>query len=207
MTTTAVSAVVIAGGRSRRFGDRDKALADVEGTPMIRRVVDRLPPDVDELVVNCRREQRAAIEDVLSGGPLSPRFAVDAVPDRGPMYGLRTALRVATGQYAVALSCDVPYVEPALLTGLLEEARRRSANGVVPRVGDYRQPLCSVYRVDACRDACEIATGRSDPRLQTVLDCLDPLIVEEEWVREHADPRALTSVDTPADLDAAEADA
>ena len=39
MTTGAI----VAGGRSTRFGDRDKAVAELAGVPMIRRVADRLP--------------------------------------------------------------------------------------------------------------------------------------------------------------------
>ena len=48
------SGVVVAGGRSTRFGAPDKAVADLGGTPMIRRVADRIAPAVEELVVNCR---------------------------------------------------------------------------------------------------------------------------------------------------------
>ena len=71
------SAVIVAGGRSTRFGDDDKAVAPLSGTPMIRRVADRLEPVVDELVVNCRDDQRDAIEEALAGYPLATNFALD----------------------------------------------------------------------------------------------------------------------------------
>ena len=68
-------AAVVAGGRSTRFGDRDKAVADLAGTPMIRRVADRLADVTDRLVVNCRADQRAAIEDAIAGYPNPVRYA------------------------------------------------------------------------------------------------------------------------------------
>jgi len=61
------TAIILAGGHSTRFGEADKAVANLAGTPMIRRVVDRLDPVVDEIVVNCRDEQVTAIRSVLEG--------------------------------------------------------------------------------------------------------------------------------------------
>lgn len=206
MSDHRISAVVLAGGQSRRFGDGDKALADVADRPMIAHVADRLATVADELVVSCRRDQRADIETALADCPLDPRIAVDPVPDRGPVYGLRTGLRVAAGQFAVVAGCDMPLIEPNLLDYLLDAVHETAAPAVVPRVGGHRQSLCGVYSVRAARDACESAVGRSEPNLRTVLDCLDPLVVSEATVREYADPQTLTSVDTPADIDATGAD-
>ena len=90
MTTGAI----VAGGRSTRFGDRDKAVAELAGVPMIRRVADRLagtddpvPPGatraaggdplVGEVVINCRPDQREAIDAALAGFPLPVTWAVD----------------------------------------------------------------------------------------------------------------------------------
>ncbi len=206
-TLTRVSAVVLAGGRSRRFGDCDKALADVDGRPMIARVADRLTSVADELVVNCRRDQRAGLAETLAECALEPRFAVDSVPDRGPVYGLRTGLRTAAGQYAIVVACDMPFVDPTLLAYLLDRSEERKTSGAVPRLDGRRQPLCGAYMVDPALDACTAAIARGDSRLSTVLDCLTLVVADESTVREHASPHALTNVNTPADLDAPAPDA
>lgn len=73
---------VLAGGTSRRFGS-DKALAPVDGTPMLDHVVKTLAPQVAELVI-CGR-----------GWP-NRHTLPDATPDRiGPLAGLEAALRHA----------------------------------------------------------------------------------------------------------------
>ncbi|MXR39954.1 NTP transferase domain-containing protein [Halobaculum sp. WSA2] len=125
-------AVVVAGGRSTRFGDRDKAVADLAGTPMIRRVADRVADATDRLVVNCRSDQREAIEDAMAGYPNPVRYAEDPEPDEGPTAGIRTGLRAAEawadddgtadGRDAAAfvVACDMPFVDPALVAALFD---------------------------------------------------------------------------------------
>ncbi len=92
--------VIVAGGRSTRFGDSDKAVADLAGTPMVRRVADRLGEAVDELVVNCREDQVEAIDTALSDHTLEPTFALDQDPDQGPMAGIATGLWAVDSEYA-----------------------------------------------------------------------------------------------------------
>lgn len=65
--------VVLAGGFSTQFGDRDKALATADGDPMLARVVDRLNRIVDEVVVSCRRAQREEFERASADRWASPR--------------------------------------------------------------------------------------------------------------------------------------
>ena len=195
------SALVLAGGRSRRFGDRDKAFVPVEGTPMVRRVADRLAPATDELVVNCRDDQAADVRAALADAPRNPRLAVDPVSDRGPLYGLRTGLRVAAGRYAVVAACDMPFVAPALLAHLCDRVQDAGVTAAVPEFDGRRQPLCAVYRVDPAREACETAIERGDRRLTNLLDILDAAVVGEPTVRDYADARALANVNTPGTLD------
>ena len=195
------SAVVVAGGRSTRFDDRTKALVPVDGVPMVRRVADRAAEVVDELVVNCRRDQRDAFAAALEGCPVDPRFAHDTVPDRGPVDGLRTGLRVATGSYAIAVPCDMPALDPTLLAYLRNRARSTRADAVVPRFAGSRQPLCAAYRTDPTREACEEAVRRAEPGLLDVLSTLDVEVVPEATVLDYADPANFTDVNAPADLD------
>jgi molybdopterin-guanine dinucleotide biosynthesis protein A len=197
------TAVVVAGGRSARFGDRDKALVPVDGVPMVRRVADRAAPLVDELVVNCRPDQRTAFADALADCALAPRFAVDPVPDRGPVAGLRTGLRLAAGRHAVALACDLPALPTPLVGYLCSRARTIDAAAVVPATDGRRQPLCAAYDVDAAREACTRVLARGDDSLRSLVADLDPVVtVGEAAIAERAGPHALTNVNTPADLDA-----
>ncbi|QLK25663.1 molybdenum cofactor guanylyltransferase [Natrinema zhouii] len=193
--------VVLAGGYSTRFGEADKAVVDLAGTPMIRRVVDRIDPTVDELVVNCRDEQIPAIRAALEGGP-DASFAVDPIPDRGPMAGIMTGLGEATAEYAVVVACDMPFVEPALVDHLFDRAAGHEA--AVPRLEDqWFQTTQAVYRAEPMADACDRALEHDERRVVEPLLDLDYVVVDEDEVREYAPLETFENVNTREEFEAA----
>ncbi|MFB6125886.1 MAG: molybdenum cofactor guanylyltransferase [Halolamina sp.] len=193
------SAVVIAGGRSTRFGDADKALAELAGTPMTRRVADRLASPTDELVVNCRPAQRPALAAALEGYDNPVRFAVDDEPDRGPVAGIRNGLAAAHEPTAVVVACDMPFVDPEFVATLLDRVDDRDA--AVPRPAEWYEPTQAAYRCEPMVAACESALAEGQPRI------LDPL-EELDWtvVGDVPDEETFRNVNTPEELAAAEAD-
>lgn len=180
--------LVLAGGYSTRFGDADKALARVGDAPLVRRVADRVAGVTDELVVNCRDDQRAAFTDALDG--LTHRLAVDPVPDRGPVAGMRTGLRAACGDAVAVVACDMPRADPALFDRLFD----RAAPAAVPRANGQLQPLHAVYDRHRARSACERTLASGSRRLGDALARLEPVLVDVPT----ADP--FTNVNTRADL-------
>lgn len=199
--------VVVAGGRSTRFGDRDKAVADLAGTPMIRRVADRLRPAVDALVVNGRADQRDAILDALRGYPLDVTYAEDADPDEGPVAGLRDGLRAvadATGPEtdAAVVACDMPFVERAVVDLLFDCADEHDA--AVPKLDDgWYQPLQAVYRAAPTAAAAADAVARGDRKVLAPLDDLDWVVVEQEEVETVGSAGTFENLNTREAFDAA----
>ncbi|WP_017344083.1 molybdenum cofactor guanylyltransferase [Halorubrum sp. T3] len=218
MTTGAI----LAGGRSTRFGDADKAVAPIAGVPMIRRVADRLagtddpvPPGadrasggdplVDELVVNCRPDQRNAITEALSGLPLPVRWALDEEPDLGPLAGIRNACRAATDAYAAVVACDMPFVDPSFLASLREMAAEPGVEAAVPRLDDrWYQTTQAVYATEPAATACDRALDRGDRKVLAMVDQLDEVVVDDKAIRSLTTERTFTNVNTQSELDEAE---
>lgn len=188
---TEVGTLLLAGGRSRRYPPGDKALADVGGEPMCRRAAEGLPGE--ELVVNCRNDQRAALAEAFGG--LSPRFAVDPIPDRGPLTGLLTGLRVSAADRVVAVACDMPMFDRRTAERLL--AALDGAEAAVVDTDDTTQPLGAAYRVDAARQACETTLACGSRRLVDALGRLDVTAVD-------ADARAIRNCNDPTEVTAAD---
>ncbi|MEF8906374.1 MAG: molybdenum cofactor guanylyltransferase [Haloarculaceae archaeon] len=193
--------VIVAGGRSTRFGDRDKAVADLAGTPLVRRVADRLGPAVDELVVNCRPDQRAAIEAVLEGTTPAPTVVEDPEPDRGPMAGLMTGLRAVGSEYAAAVACDMPFVDHGFLDYLFERAAGHDA--AVPKPDEWYQPMQAVYRAGPMAAACAAALERGERRVIAPLEDLEYVVVGPEEVEDHATAETFENLNTRAEFEAA----
>ncbi|WP_265468408.1 NTP transferase domain-containing protein, partial [Aeromonas salmonicida] len=83
-----VSAVILAGGRATRMGGEDKGWVKLAGRPLIDHVLDRLRPQVDEVLINANRSQDSyqALATVIS----------DNNPDYlGPLAGMQAGLAAA----------------------------------------------------------------------------------------------------------------
>lgn len=193
---TGRAGIVLAGGRSKRFPTIDKALAPLDGRPLLARVVDTLEPTVDECIVNCREEQRDPFADAL--GDADVRFVVDAIPDRGPLVGLRTALAATGATYAAVLPCDMPLVPAAFIDVLFSRARNRT--GAVAQLDGEPQPFPAVVHVRAAAAACREAIEHNTYRLDEFVSILDPLVLPERAVLAHVEPRAFTNINTHEDL-------
>jgi len=159
---------------------------------MIRRVADRLGEVTDELVVNCRDEQRPAVADALEG--VDHRVAADPVPDQGPVAGMRTGLRVASGSAVAVVACDMPRADPALFERLFEAVD----SAAVPRADGRLHPLHAVYDRRAGRVACDRTLATGSRRLYDVLARVDPVVVDADDVARHRSP--FTNVNTRADM-------
>jgi molybdopterin-guanine dinucleotide biosynthesis protein A len=191
--------VIIAGGHSTRFEGGDKAVADLAGTPMIRRVADRIAPTVDRLVVNCRTEQVAAIRDALEGYDHPVAFAEDPDPNEGPMAGIRTGLRAVESEYAVVVACDMPAVAVGVVELLFERAQGHDA--AVPQLDDgWYQTTQAVYRATPMADACDRALDRGDHKILAPLEELDWVAVDEGAIRSVASLSTFENVNTRAQL-------
>jgi len=193
--------LIVAGGRSTRFGDRDKAVADLAGTPMIRRVIDRIDGVVDELVVNCREDQVDAIRAAVADREEVPSFAPDETPDEGPIAGIATGLDAVESEYAFVVACDMPFVDPALADHLFDRAAGRDA--AVPRVDEWFQTTQAVYRAAPMADACRRALERGERRIVAPLDDLDYVTVDESEVAEHASLETFENLNTREEFEAA----
>lgn len=190
------SGVIVAGGRSTRMGDVEKTLVDIAGTPLIRRVADRLSAVTDRLIVNCRTDQRAAIEDALSG--IESRFAIDPEPDLGPVAGIATGLGAVETDYAAVVAVDLPFLDPDLISYLFERARGHDA--AVPRPSEWFEPLHAVYKADPMVKSCERALETPHPRILDPLSPLDWVVVERDDLRDRGSLDSFEGVDTPEDV-------
>lgn len=144
MTTTRVLGVVLAGGASSRMG-RDKALVEVDGVAMARRVADALVAGgVDEVVL--------VGGEASWGSALGLGFVGDRYRGAGPLGGLATALVHGAGQGAevvVVAPCDQPWLDANTVRALLAASLAGSAPVVArPVGGDGRaQPLPTVWPI------------------------------------------------------------
>jgi molybdopterin-guanine dinucleotide biosynthesis protein A len=196
--------VIVAGGRSTRFGSADKVVANLVGKPLVRWVGDRLLETVDDIVVNCRDEQVEQIAAAFDTFDHEITYALDPQPDQGPLAGIRTGLRVTETEYAAVVAGDMPFIQPALIDFLFERAEGHDA--AVPRLQDgLYQPMQAVYRTEAMADAADRTLGRGEHRIVPLFEDLDVAIVSEAEVNRQASLMTFENLNTPREFAAATA--
>ncbi len=143
-----LSVCVQAGGKSTRMGE-DKALKPFLGRPLIQRVVDRLAPIADELLVTTNHPEEYTF--------LHTRLITDLKPDHGALGGLYTAIASATHPVVAVVACDMPFASTKLIEGMNRLMVQHEADVVIARSEEGYEPLHAVYRRDTCRPAIESA--------------------------------------------------
>ncbi|WP_435153707.1 molybdenum cofactor guanylyltransferase [Haladaptatus sp. DFWS20] len=194
--------VILAGGRSTRFGDRDKAVATLAGVPMLRRVADRIGGVIDELVVNCRESQRDGIAEAVQDYSHPAKFAIDPNPDQGPMAGIRNGLATCDAEYAFVVACDMPFVSPELVSYLFDRADGHEA--AVPQLEDnWFQTTHAVYRSNLMVEACDTALQENKRKIIEALFELDYVVVEADDLREHGSLESFENINTREEFEIA----
>ncbi len=195
--------VILAGGRSRRFGGGDKGFADLAGQPVLAHVIDRFCPQVPRLILNANGDV-----DRFKG------FRLDVVtdgehPGQGPLSGILAALdwakREPQGYTKVAtVSTDVPFLPPDLVARLEAESSAESGNGVaIAMSAGRRHPTIALWPL-AIRDAVANALERQALGVNAFALHLNAVAVAfpmRDIANRAIDP--FFNVNTPDDLDTA----
>jgi molybdenum cofactor guanylyltransferase len=193
------SAAILAGGRARRFGGRDKSALMVDGRSILERQLDELSTLTTDIMIVGPQSGCAP--------PGRARIVADRVPDSGPLGGLCTVLGESRADATIVMACDMPYVPASFLRYLLELTR--DADAVVPRTARGYHPLCAAY-TPACRLPAEAQLAS---RRLKMIDLVDSLfgdgrvrIVTPHEIDAFGDHnRVLANVNTPAEYDGLEA--
>ena len=137
-----------AGGQSSRMGE-DKALKPFLGRPLVQRVVERLSPIADEVIVTTNRP------DIYQF--LNCRLFPDLKPGRGALGGLYTAIASAAHPIVAVVACDMPFASATLIEGMTQILVKNEADVVIAKSEEGYEPIHAVYRRETCLPAIEAA--------------------------------------------------
>ena len=186
-----ISVVILAGGKSQRLGI-DKALLEFNGQSLLSRAVQRLAALSNDIIV-----VTSTPEDYQHLG-LGVRFVSDERPGGGALMGIYSGLRAARHASALAVACDMPFLNLALLRHMAAVSAEYDV--VVPRLeGDLLEPLHAIYG-KPCLPFMADLLARGRRRIAAFFDDVRVLYVEEPIITS-LDPLRLSflNVNAPAD--------
>jgi len=153
-----VSAVLLAGGESRRMG-KDKATLLFRGKPLWQiqfELLRKLAPK--EIFVSARANPVWRPADI--------QFVADDPPSRGPLSGLAASLAQMRTTHLLALAIDMPFMTDKYLRFLSDQIE--PGRGVIAKIDDRYEPLAAIYPNEASADL-RSALSSSDFSLQSFI--------------------------------------
>lgn len=181
-----------AGGQSSRMGE-DKALKTFLGRPLIQRVVERLAPIADELIVTTNRPE----DYLFLNLPLHP----DLKPGRGALGGLYTAIASARHPIVAVVACDMPFANAALLQAMSKLFADEQADLIIAKSEEGYEPLHAVYRRETCLPAIESAIDADQWKVIAWFPQVKVRILTPDEIKQY-DPSGLAfwNVNTPEEF-------
>jgi len=146
------SALILAGGKSSRFGS-DKALAIFRGESLLARALRAARAEFAQVAVVAKDPQRyAAI--VTESKPFRGALVADGNDSTTPLAGLVAGLAWCPTEVAFAFAVDMPFaVDPALLDALEAALGPGDHDAAAPSRAGQLEPLCALYRRNPALEA------------------------------------------------------
>jgi molybdenum cofactor guanylyltransferase len=202
-TPVSLAVIILAGGRSTRMG-QDKAMIEIDGVPLIRRIYN--------VVASCQVPEMMVGDDLRSSPqiyvltpwkdryrsilPIGCNFMLEQQPDRGPISAFAHGLTAITASWILLIACDLPNLSTPIIQAGIDQLPSISAQSIAylpKQIEKGWEPLCGFYRHICHHSAIEYinAGGKS------FQDWLKTQIVTEFVI---ADPTCLANCNTPAEL-------
>ena len=164
-----VTGVVLCGGRGRRLSGKDKPLEHLAGRALVEWVVERLEPQVDNLLISANRNLDAY-------GEFGHRVVTDDVAEHtGPLAGIRAALRRDEGEWLFACPGDVPLLPEGIVETLRLAIGRDTAAYAYD--GEHAQYLHMLVARSAA-SSLDVFLGDGGRAVRTWLSSCDAVAVD-----------------------------
>jgi len=170
-----VAGILLAGGRSSRMGGGDKCLRSLGGRPILARIIERLQPQVADLVINANGE-------LSRFAPFGLPIVSDSVVGfAGPLAGVHAGLQWVKAncpgiRYGVTVATDTPFFPTDLVQRFLDERKQpstllvaRSDAGVHPVIGLWPVAMTSELEESLQRGDRKVGSWMKDHGATEVL--------------------------------------
>jgi molybdopterin-guanine dinucleotide biosynthesis protein A len=115
MGSTAISAIILAGGRGERLGERDKATLVLGGRTLVQRAAYTLASISDDVIVVRRADQSLTLDNA--------RVVADLPSCQGVLAGIAAGLEAARHDWALIVACDMPFLNLTVIHHMIALAR------------------------------------------------------------------------------------
>lgn len=131
-----VTAIILSGGKSKRMG-KDKATMKIDGLKMIDRIINKLNPFFDEIIISISSKKHITETPNI-------KMIYDKKLNQGPLMGLYSSLSESSNHVNFVIACDIPFIDIEFVNRLLSGSVEYEIS--VPSFSKNRfEPLYAMY--------------------------------------------------------------
>ncbi|MEL3972765.1 molybdenum cofactor guanylyltransferase [Rossellomorea oryzaecorticis] len=194
MSLKNVMGVILAGGKSRRFGS-NKGFALYKGIPFYEWSIRAMKKAVESCVLVTSRELESEYK-AIAGMPV----IVDdsSFKESGPLGGVYTAMsEMAPAEWYVLLPIDVPYINSSIIEQIIE-VDGKGFKAIIPIIEGKKQFLIAAYHY-SLKDMIYEQLRSGNYRMQSLVESIDVLYIKEKEMGKNANV-SFRNVNTVQDL-------
>ena len=139
--TQNITAVILAGGQGSRFGGVDKGLAELNKIPLVQHLINRIQPQVAEIIISANRNLKAY------GQFGFPVYEDELTDFAGPLAGILKGLQQCQSEWLLIVPADSPFIPNDIAQQLINNIRDNKI--AIPHDGKHLQPTFSLIHKSA----------------------------------------------------------
>ena len=165
-----ISLLITAGGESSRMG-RDKRLIEIDGETLLERIIKKSCAENFAEIFLCVEKNLPFIEKLADKYKL--KIICDEIKKCGPMSGILSGLKKISTEYALTVSCDMPFFDFKKILPLLNEITDEKV------IMYRRQPLAAIYHKSMIKNFSE-SLNNGQRKLQIEIEKVNHKIIDFE---------------------------
>lgn len=186
-----MNAIILAGGKNTRMQGEDKAFLEIEGRPLVARLIAKLRPLTDEIIVvtNASFKKYSRFE---------VRLVKDESPHQGPLMGIYSGLRASSSDHNFVTAGDTPFLNEALVRHMIKN--RDDYEVVIPKIDGKFHPLFGIYS-KKCIPVIEERLGQNKLKVSDIFPKIKTKFLSKPEIEQFDGPLlSLMNINTREDL-------
>ncbi len=167
VTNSTIAGAILSGGKNTRMKDKNKAFININGMPLIQKIVNLLGRIFDEImIITNSPEEYKAYQGKCT-------ILADKIKDIGPLGGIYTGLS-ETGKDAVFfVACDMPNLHNDVILKEISFFDRTGCDAVIPRIDSLIEPLHSIFKTNLKNKLYDFVKNRRDYSIRNFLQTIN----------------------------------
>jgi len=166
------TAIILAGGKSTRFGEEDKSMLVIRGLPMIQYIALQLKEMFPEVIIGSGEIEKYSF--------LGLKVVPDIRPGYGPLMGICSGLNESSNDMNFITACDIPEIDGLFISKLFEASPGADIVMPVRKDGRY-EPLLALYHRSVEKKALEML-NEGKRKISDLTEKVNTVYVEFEAV-------------------------